>query len=391
MKFIWILLSIVVIINPLSAQPNQTGTENAFRLAQISVNLLERMKYYKVPGVSIAVVNNGRTEWSHGYGYVTNDPKAARVDEQTRFQAASISKCLTAFGALLLVQQGKLSLDEDVNLYLKRWKVPQNGFTKTEKVTLRRLLSHTAGTSIHGFPGYSAGTLIPTAIEILEGKKPVVNTDPVIVTSIPGTELRYSGGGTTIVQVLIEDITGEHFEDWMQNKVLIPLGMLQSTFKQPLPPPHTAHAAYGHYSNGTAIEGKWHNYPEMAAAGLWTTPRDLAQFIIYIQATLKGKKTNLLSRFYVKEMITRQKIGGKSISAGLGLFLKNEGKNLVFDHDGQDEGFIARLSAYAYQGQGIVIMMNNDSAWALMDEIINSVAKINHWPHFKPIKKPRQQ
>lgn len=352
-----------------------------------SSDLLKRMKYYNISGVSIAVVNNGKTEWTHGYGYIKNDPKSAPIDEQTLFQAGSISKSITAFGALLLVQQGKISLDLDVNLYLKRWKVPENEYTKTEKVTLRRLLSHTAGMSVHGFPGYSSQASIPTIVEILEGKKPIVNTDPVTVLSQPGSEFKYSGGGTTIVQLLIEDITGERFDVWMQNNVLKPLGMLTSTFTQPLPPSYATHAAYGNYLNGVTVEGKWHIYPEMAAAGLWTTPKDLAQFIIYIQAALKGEKTNSLQSFYVKEMITRQKIGDKEIDSGLGLFLVNEGKDLVFGHPGQDEGFIVRLSGYAYRGQGVVIMINNDSGWELMEEIISSIAKTYHWPQFEPTKK----
>lgn len=350
-------------------------------------NLLERMKDYKVPGVSITVVNEGKIEWVHGYGHITNDPKSAFVDEQTLFQAGSISKPITAFGALILVQQGKISLDDDVNLYLKRWKVPENEFTKTEKVTLRRLLSHTAGTSVHGFPGYSVQAPIPTIVDILEGKKPIVNTDPIRVISKPGMEMKYSGGGTTIVQLLIEDVTGEHFDVWMQNNVLKPLGMLESTFAQPLPPSYALHAAYGHSLNGKDVEGKWHIYPEMAAAGLWTTSKDLAQFIVYIQAALKGERTKPLNPDYVKKMITRQKIDDKEIDSGLGLFLENHGENLMFTHAGQDEGFIARLSGYAFRGQGIVIMMNNDSGWILMNEIINSVADAYNWPDFKSIER----
>ncbi len=375
-------------------QTSQTGVENGLRSKVLikgnlnsRANILDKMLYYKVPGVGIAVVNNGKIEWSTGYGHITNDPKSARIDEKTLFQAGSISKPITAFGALLLVQQGRISLDADVNLYLKRWKVPENEFTKTEKVTLRRLLSHTAGTNVQGFPGYSLQASIPTIIEILQGKKPIVNTDPIIVISKPGSEVKYSGGGTTIVQLLIEDVTGEHFDDWMQSKVLEPLGMLESTFKQPLPQTYADHAAHGHHQNGVPVEGKWHNYPEMAAAGLWSTPKDLAKFIIYIQEALKDEKIKSLNPYYVKEMITHQKIGNKDIDFGLGLFLKNEGKDLIFGHDGQDEGFIARLTGYAYRSQGVVIMMNNDFGWVLMDEIINSVADTCQWPHFKPIDK----
>lgn len=394
MNFILLVVSIFMMSTLSAENTKQTSVENGLRPKVLIVgdlhsraNILERMKYYNVPGVSIAVVNNGGTEWSQGYGYVTNDPKAARIDEKTLFQAGSISKPITAFGALLLVQQGKVSLDEDVNFYLKRWKVPENEFTKTEKVTLRRLLSHTAGTSVHGFPGYSTQAAIPTIIEILEGKKPIVNSDPVIVISKPGTELKYSGGGTTIVQLLIEDITEERFDLWMLNNVLKPLGMSESTFTQPLPPSYALHAAYGHHLNGVVVKGKWHIYPEMAAAGLWSTPKDLAQFIIYIQAALNGKKTTPLQPSFVKEMTTRLKIGNKDIESGLGLFLVNEGKDLVFGHDGQDEGFIARLSGYAFRDQGAVIMMNNDSGWSLMEEITNSIADTYHWPHFEPIEK----
>lgn len=350
-------------------------------------NILERIRYYNVPGVSIAVVHDGKIEWIHGYGHITNAPNSAPVDTRTLFQAGSISKPITALGALILVQQGKISLDDDLNLYLKKWKVPENEFTKTENVTLRRLLSHTAGTSVHGFPGYSMQTPIPTVVDVLEGKKPFVNTDPVIVIAKPGTELKYSGGGTTIVQLLIEEITGERFDVWMQNNVLEPLGMSESTFRQPLPPSYALHAAYGHHLNGVKVEGNWHIYPEMGAAGLWSTPEDLARFIVYIQSVLKGKQTKPVDYYYVKEMITRQKIGDKECDSGLGLFLENQGTDLVFGHGGQDEGFIARLSGYAFRGQGVVIMMNNDSGWTLMDEITNSVADAYGWSQYEPMEK----
>lgn len=373
---------------------HQTSVEKGLRPKILIVgnspakmNILDRMSYYKVPGVSIALVNNNITEWSKGYGHVTNGPNAAAIDEETLFQAGSVSKPVTAFGALLLVQQGEISLDEDVNHYLKRWKVPENEFTNTEKVTLRRLLSHTAGTNVSGFPGYSRKIFFPTIIQILQGKKPFVNTEPVIVVSKPGTEMKYSGGGTTIVQLLIEDITGERFDVWMRNNVLKPLDMLESTFSQPLPASLANHAAFGHHLNGVEVKGQWHNYPEMAAAGLWTTPDDLAKFMIYIQGALRGDIMQPLRSSYVKKMITRQKIDRNDIDSGLGFFLENQGKDLLFSHNGQDEGFITLLSGYAYRGQGVVIMMNNDSGWALMNEITNSIADTYHWPNYDPIEK----
>jgi CubicO group peptidase (beta-lactamase class C family) len=240
---------------------------------------------------------------------------------------------------------------------------------------------------VPGFFGYSAQTPIPSVEDVLEGKKPLVNTDPVEVTAQPGTEMKYSGGGITIVQLLIEEITGERFDLWMQNNVLKPLGMSESTFSQPLPPSSALHAAYAHHLNGVKVEGNWHIYPEMGAAGLWTTPTDLARFILYIQSGLKNKETNPLDSYYVKAMVTRQKIGDKESDLGLGLFLINQGRDLIFAHDGQNEGFIARLLGFAFRGQGVVIMMNNDADWNLMEEITNSVADAYQWPDFRPSKK----
>lgn len=347
--------------------------------------LCERMRFYEVAGVSVAVVNAGEIEWARGYGLTGADKNGTPVTEHTLFQAASISKPLTAFGALLLAQQGKIALDEDVNRYLKRWQVPENAFTKTEKVTLRRLLSHTAGTSVPGFSGYAAQSPFPGLVAILEGKKPAVNTDPVRVVVTPGTEWRYSGGGTSIVQLLIEDVTGERFASWMQRNVLRPLGMHDSAFTQPLPPAKERLAASGYQLHGTAVEGRWHVYPELAAAGLWTTPHDLARFMLYMQAALRGEKDTPLNAYYAGEMVTRQKAGGKAVDFGLGFSLDKEGDALVFGHGGQNEGFIARLSGLACKGQGVVIMMNNDSGWLLMEEITNSVADVYQWPGSAPL------
>lgn len=371
----------------------QTLVESSLRdkilIAKIpdqKMSLLDRMHYYNVPGVSIAVVDHGKVAWAQGYGNITNDKASKAVDEHTLFQAGSISKSLTAYGALLLVQQGKMDLDEDVNTYLRSWKIPENEFTQIEKVTLRRLLSHTAGLNVHGFPGYAVGDAIPSTIQVLDGVKPLVNTDPVRVIMQPGDKFSYSGGGTTIVQLLIEDITGEKFEDWMQTNVLNPLGMSESTFSQPLFQSHADLAAYGHIENGR-VEGHWHIYPEKAAAGLWSTPADLSKFLIHIQAILKTNKTFLLHPTFVKAMITRQLPPGGEDEPGLGFFISRDGNDLVFAHNGQDEGFIASFYGFAHRDQGAVIMMNNDTGWGLMEEIKSSIADIYEWPGFAPLKK----
>lgn len=328
---------------------------------QARTNILQKMKEDQIQAVSIAIVQNGKLEWAKAYG---------PAEVGTQFQAGSVSKPVTAYGALLLVHQGKLNLDEDVNVYLKRWKIPP--YSWPEKVTLRRLLSHSAGTSVSGFPGYSAKSPIPTLLQVLEGQSPA-NTDPIKVTSQPGKEFRYSGGGTTIVQLLIEEVTGQPFALWMQENVLKPLGMHDSSFDQP-----ATHAASGHHRGGDRVEGNWHLYPEKAAAGLWTTPSDLARFLIRMQ-----QEDNPI----VHNMLSRQKIDEETTDVGLGLFLEHTGRDLVFEHDGQNEGFISRLYGFAHRGQGVVIMINNDSGQYLMSEITNSVADAYQWPGFQPVER----
>src|SRR6266851_5244466 len=229
-----------------------------------------RMAALHVPGASVAIIDGYRIVWAHGYG-VMEFGSSNQVTPDTRFQAASISKPVAALAALKLVEEGKLSLDEDVNRKLKSWKVPENEFTREEKVTLRRLLSHSAGLTVHGFPGYDVDEKLPAVPQILDGMKPA-NTAAVRVDITPGTKSRYSGGGITVMQLLMTDVTGRTFPELMQALVLARIGMQHSTYQQPLPDESAESAATGHRENGDKIHGRWHIYPEMAAAGLWTTP-----------------------------------------------------------------------------------------------------------------------
>jgi len=339
------------------------------------MTITERMNYYNVQAVSIAVINNEKLEWAKGYGCSSN----------TLFQAASMSKSFTAIGALILVQQKKLSLDENVNNYLKSWKVPDNKFTKTEKVTLRRLLSHSAGINLQrGFAGYSSDAIIPTTVEILEGKKPLVNSDPIQVIQTPGIEVHYSGGGTTIVQLLIEDVTGEKFDVWMKNNVLIPFGMHASTFSQPLPQEYSNHAICGHKATGKQVPGKWHVYPEMAPAGLWSTPTEIAHFIIMLFKILHGKQDGPISQELLRDAL---KIQVHNSNMGLGFKISGSGKNVTFGHGGWNEGFIADFNAWPELGKGLIMMVNNEGAVGLMHEIRNSIADAYDIPGFEPLIK----
>jgi Beta-lactamase class C and other penicillin binding proteins len=346
----------------------------------VRYSIADRMQHYQVPGVSVAVINNGKIEWAKGYG-VKEFGKEAPVTDKTIFLAGSISKPITALGVMLLVEQGLVDLDTDVNQYLKRWQVPDNEYTKDQKVTLRLILSHNAGLTVHGFPGYEIGQQIPSTVQILEGIKPIVNTDPVVVDVTPGSLVRYSGGGTTIAQLLIEDVTGEPFEIWMQKNVLDKLEMRQSSFDQQLTAQQRGLAASGHNADYKVVPGGWHVYPEMAAAGLWTTASDLAKAIIAIQNSFNGSDTKFISQDTAREMLSLQ-----NESFGLGPMVDIDNKILVFQHGGADKGFIAYWYGLANQNSGVVVMTNSITGKGLILEIVASVADTYKWPTLRPVE-----
>lgn len=351
----------------------------------IKMDLLDRMAYYKIPGLSLALINNGVIEWSKAYGFISTDNNKP-ITTDTLFQAASISKLVTAIGVLKLVQEGKLSLDQDVNHYLKNWSVPENEFTKTEKVTLRRLLSHSSGTSVSGFPGYAVGKKLPTLLQILDGEPPA-NTEPVRVVMTPGSKFQYSGGGTSIVQLVIEEQTNMPFQKWMKEQILDPFGMRNSTYEQPLPANTASLAAHGTLATGKVL-GNYHVYPEMAAAGLWTTPSDLARLAIAIQSIFKNDSDGLLNASSVKEMLTSQILIYGDLHAGLGVFLQKKTNNMIFEHSGLNEGFSARLYMLSEKGQGVVMMVNGDvKGFYFLEELINSIGDVYDWPNVAPVQR----
>jgi CubicO group peptidase (beta-lactamase class C family) len=256
--------------------------------------------------------------------------------------------------------------------------VPENEFTRDQKVTLRRILSHSAGLTVHGFPGYAVDETPPSLVDILDGKKPA-NTAPIRVDLVPGSTERYSGGGYTIMQLLLTDVTGMPFPPLLRNTVLEKIGMQHSTYQQPLPPDWAKDAASGYRSNGDPVAGKWHVYPEMAAAGLWTTASDLAQFAIEIQKSREGRSNRVLSREMTNQMLTRQIDG-----AGLGLMLGGTDQAPRFSHGGADDGFQAFLIGTLDSGKGAVVMTNSDNGISLAQEILLSIAAEYGWPDYKP-------
>ncbi|NTV82057.1 MAG: serine hydrolase, partial [Candidatus Aminicenantes bacterium] len=343
------------------------------------MTMAARMAEFKVPGVSVAVINGGSIEWAKGYG-VTEAGTATPVTPRTLFQAASVSKPVAALGALRLVEQGRLVLDEDVNAKLKSWKVPESEFTKTEKVTLRRLLSHTAGLTVHGFGGSQAGTPVPTTVQVLDGAKPA-NSAAVRADVVPGTIMRYSGGGFTVAQLLMQDVAARPFPELLAELVLKPVGMDDSTYEQPLPESRRNEAASGHRSDGKVLAGRHHTYPEMAAAGLWTTPTDLAKFLLEIERARRGA-SSVLSQATAREMTTAQKPG-----YGLGLSLNGLGSAANFGHGGSNEGFKCQMTMFLEGGRGAVIMTNGDRGGFLASEILRGIAREYGWPAYQPVER----
>jgi CubicO group peptidase (beta-lactamase class C family) len=349
----------------------QTGEEDVWPLA-------DRMKKYNINGVSIAVVHNNQIEWARGYGYADVSEKCS-VTEATLFQAASISKSLNSVGVLKLAQEGKLDLNSDINKYLMTWKFPYDSKSNNKVITMTNLLSHTGGLTVSGFPGYPKGAVLPTIPQILDGQKPA-NTGPVRSSIEPGKNLIYSGGGVTVSQMIVMDITHQPYDVFMKKNVLDPLGMTSSSFAQPPSKEKEKLLATGYRADGSEIPGKYHIYPEQAAAGLWTTPVDLCKYIIETQLSFKGKSKKVLT----PEM-TRLRMTRILEDAALGVFVNTRVANSsrYFNHNGGNEGFCCTAIGCLDEEEGVVIMTNTDSNNnSILEEIANSVATVYKWKDY---------
>ncbi|MBI1258178.1 MAG: serine hydrolase [Chloroflexi bacterium] len=354
----------------------QTGVPDNQRMYALA----ERMAEYRVPGVSAAVFSGGKIEWAKGYGLRARG-ETGQIDSETIFQAASISKPLAALAILRLFEARGLDVDADVNQYLTSWKVPAvDGWQP--RLTLRQLLSHSAGTTVTGFFGYNFREPVPTLLQILDGLPPA-NSDPIRVNTLPGIQFRYSGGGTSIAQQMAMDLTGQPFPEFVREWALEPLGMTRSLFQHPLSPQHHDNAARGHYYTGALVEGNWHTYPELAAAGMWTTPSDVARFALALQAAYQGKP-GVISKQVADWMLT-EVIAAETYSLGMGLFLFQRDHSARFAHGGDNVGYKNDFYAYYTGGdQGAVVMTNGDQGGTLLEEIFGSIARVYDWPDYFP-------
>ena len=395
MKMTLFLISICLGLNNLLAQTIYTQ-ETHDKINEIEHNItgrlllnddqpstiLERMKKYKVKGMSIAVIHDYKIAWAKAYGWADEADKKLMTTE-TLFESGSISKSLNAVGILKLAQEKKVDLNTDINTYLTSWKFPYDSLSRGKKITLAHILSHNAGLTVHGFPGHDIHGPIPTVLEVLDGKKPSF-TPAVRSAYEPGLQFEYSGGGTTISQVLLTDVTKQNYDEWMYEHVLKPIGMETSFYSQPPPKEKQYLCASAYMSDGTPISNKFHVYPEQAAAGLWMTPSDLCQYIIDMQLAYQGKPSKVLSPEMVKLHLTPYNDGPTS----LGSFIVDINGEKYFEHGARNDGFCGDFYGSLEGGHGVVIFLNSDDG-TLISEVINSVAKAYQWKNFyhEPLRK----
>ncbi len=343
--------------------------------------LREVMDRLHVPGVSVAVIKDFKVHWAKGWG-LADVNAGVPVNTETIFQAASMSKPVAAMASLKAVQDGKFGLDQDINTILTSWKLPAVPFAKDNPVTPRALMSHTSGTGDgFGFPGYAPSAPLPSLTQILNGLPPS-NVGKVRLERPPLTGFKYSGGGVTIQQLALSDVLGKPFPQIMRESILDPIGMTNSTYEQPLPAAREKQAAHAHNGAGAAMDAKWHVYPEMAAAGLWTTPTDLAKLLIEVQLALRGKSSRVLTQTMMQEMVTPVGVGPFAV----GFSISKEGEGWYFGHGGSNFGFQCDMVAHRLKGYGVVIMTNGDNGGRLTREIRERVARAYGWDTLdKPI------
>jgi CubicO group peptidase (beta-lactamase class C family) len=335
--------------------------------APTTLTLSEAMAALNIPSVSIALIDHDQVAFARAYGH--------GATPETLFQAASLSKFVAAIGAMRLVDQKKLALDSDVNASLTSWRVAQNDLNKNHPVTLRGVLSMTAGIGVPGFLGYELGAPLPALTQILDGTPPA-NSAPVTVIDVPGRAYQYSGGGYEIAEALMVDTLHEPFVETMGDLVLKPAAMTHSTFAQPLPDDRKAQAVTGHLADGTEVAGGFHVFPEHAAAGLWSTPTDVAKLLLLVARAWRGESALFLTPETAREMLTRQAVGPYGLGAAIA---ESEGALIVMKR-GQNVGYQSYLILIPGQGQGMVVMTNSDNGSILAEALIRRAAQVFAWP-----------
>ncbi len=370
-RFAALMLCGSVVLAPPAPAANPEDLESGLKLTIAgeakTLTLSQAMAALNIRAVSIALIDQDRIAFTRAYG--------DGVTPDTLFQAASLSKFVAAIGTMRLLDQKKLTLDGDVNASLTSWRVPANDLDKDHPVTLRGLLSMTAGIGVPGFLGYEFGAPLPTLRQILDGTPPA-NSPPVTVIDVPGRAYHYSGGGYEIAEALMVDTLRTPFVAAMDDLVLKPAGMSHSTFAQPLPDELRANAATGHLADGREIAGGFHVFPEHAAAGLWSTPSDIANLLLLVGRAWRGESALFLTPETAREMLRRQTAGPYGLGAAIA---ESEGTLIVMKR-GQNVGYQAYLILLPGEGRGMVVMTNSDNGSILAEALVRRAAEVCGWP-----------
>lgn len=338
------------------------------------MSLAQAMKHFKVPGVSFAVIQNNAITWLNAVGYIDSD-HTKEVHDNTLFQAGSMSKPITAMTALQLVEKGKLNLDNPVNPILKGWKIPKPNKYKNDPVTLRQLLSMSSGLNVGGYYGYKPGQPLPSLLQTLKGEKPAAGS-PVKLINKPGGQYYYSGGGYEVTQLLIRSQTNKPLPIQANKLIFKPLGMKRSNFEQPLDKGLAKNAALATDKNGNSFTYKWRVTPEYGAAGVWSTPHDIAQFVLSIMKAYQDQSSPILTTSMARQALRQQ----KNTPYGLGFVIQGQGKKRHFMKLGQNAGYQGWLIGFPNTGQGAVVMTNSDNGAKLAQALIYAIAKAYNWP-----------
>jgi CubicO group peptidase (beta-lactamase class C family) len=345
-----------------------SNPQSGNRTAPVDTSTIIRwMAEHRVPGISMAVIDKYKTAEIESIGTISNHSKEP-VTENTYFQAASVSKAVTAAIVFHCIDRNMFDLDTDVNRYLKSWKVPQNRYTRQKKVTLRGLMSHRAGMPATNFP-QKKGAGDPTLVQILNGESPALNK-PAFPVLEPGTRWQYSNLGYVVIQQILEDTLQKPFVQIADEIVFKPLGMTHSTFRYPIPTGREGVEARPHRIDGTPGEPMM-NSAAQAHGGLMTTARDLAVFVVEIMNAWRQKSTRLIS----------PESAGIMINEGVGVFNRGSGTAVSFYHPGQGlPGATGWIVGYPHSGQGAVILTNGYKGLEPTRRITGRLETLYQWP-----------
>lgn len=332
------------------------------------------MEALRIPGVGVAIIDGYEIVAAKGYGVREAGAGGDPVTAKSLFQAASISKPIAALALLHHAGLGAFDLDQGINTYLQSWKLPDSEVAAVDRVTLRDLLAHSAGITPGGFVGYERGSAVPTLLQILEGTPPASNR-PARILAVPGAEVSYSGLGYVMLQLALSEHLGKPFEEIIRASIFDPVGMDDSTLAQELTEALDARAARGHRADGEAIPGGWHVYPELAAAGMWSTPTDLAKLAIEVARSSSDRSHRILSHEMTLRMLTQHRD-----QMGLGFVIRPGSEHGWFAHSGGNPGYRCHFQMLAGTGQGVVIMTNSDVGGLIIPLITRSVARAYAWP-----------